>query len=228
MPLSEDFYGITESNPDVYGSRDIVAIARRWDTKAARWDSDLADDACHLNNEGAYRRFLTLARRLVVERREVCAVGSLVDLGCGTGAVLANLSLHFQGCIGIDVSRDMLDVAAAKGIQNAEWRLGDVFEGAWGGRRHAAVVSRGILLSHYGDDLARQLLGHAVGALLPGGFALFDFLSKDAPEGTRMLAPNKSYFRPEWLIDQAKSLGSGNAIVAGSPVARIRYLIISV
>ena len=227
MPLSDDIYGIPRSDPDLYGSRDIAAIARRWDGKAARWDSDLEDDACHLNHEDAYRRFMGLARRLVVEREGVCASGSLIDLGCGTGAVLGGLSLHFQRCIGIDVSQEMLDVASAKGIRNAAWRLGDVFEGDWGGRRHAAVVSRGILLSHYGGDLARQLLGHAVGALVPGGFALFDFLSEDAPEGTRMLAPNKTYFRPEWLIDQAERLGSGKATVAGSPGARIRYLILS-
>lgn len=227
MPLSEDFYGIPGSDPDMYGSRDIAAIARRWDAKAARWDSDLNDDACHLNHEDAYRRFMVLARQLVVERREVCAAGSLVDLGCGTGAVLADLSPHFQGCIGIDVSREMLDAATAKDIRNAEWRLGDVFEGTWGGRKHAAVVSRGILLSHYGGDLARQLLGHAVGALIPGGFALFDFLAEDAPEDARILAPNKTYFRPGWLIDQAERLGSGSAFVAGSSATRIRYLILS-
>lgn len=226
MPLSDDFYGIPVSAPDLYGSRNIAAIARRWSAKAARWDSDLEDNTCHLNHEDSYNRFMEIARRLVVERREMCAAGSLIDLGCGTGAVLADLSLHFQRCIGIDVSREMLDVATNKGIGNAVWHLGDVFEGGWGGHRHAAVVSRGILLSHYGGDLARQLLGHTIGALIPGGVALFDFLSEDAPEDTRMLAPNKAYFRPEWLIDQAQHLGSVKAIVDGNPDARIRYLIL--
>ncbi len=226
MSLSENIYGIPESDPDLYASRDIDAIARRWNSKAEQWDSDLQNESCHLNNDDAYSRFLELGNQLVLDRRKLCSKGSLVDLGCGTGAVLAEFSGYFNNSIGIDVSREMLNVAGSKSILNAEWRQDDIFEGAWSRQKHSAVLSRGILLSHYGDELAGILIGQAVKALAPGGFALFDFLSGDAPDATRVLAPNKTYFRPDWLIDKAKSLGSRGAVLAGNPIARVRYLIL--
>ena len=96
MSLSEDFYGIPESDPSLYASRNIDAIARRWDSKAAQWDSDLKNESCHLNDDDAYRRFIELGRRLVLDRQKLCSTGSLVDLGCGTGAVLTEFSTHFD------------------------------------------------------------------------------------------------------------------------------------
>jgi SAM-dependent methyltransferase len=226
MSISEDFYGIPESDPGLYASRNIDAIARRWDSKAAQWDSDLENTSCHLNVGDAYGGFIELGRLLVLDRQKLCSKGSLVDLGCGTGAVLAEFSAHFDNSIGIDISQDMLNVAESKNIRDAQWHLEDVFEGDWSGRRHAAVLSRGILLSHYGEDLARLLIAQTVKALTPGGFALFDFLSMEAPEATKVLAPNKTYFSPEWLIVQAMRVGSSGAVVAGNPNSRIRYLIL--
>lgn len=226
MSLSEDFYGIPESDPVVYASRDIDAIARRWDSKAAQWDSGLESESCHLNQGNAYGIFVELGRQFALERQKLCSTGSLVDLGCGTGSVLAQFSNYFERSIGIDISREMLNVAASKSIRNAEWRLDDVFEGTWSRMKHAAVLSRGILLSHYGNDLACLLIAQTVKALTPGGFALFDFLSIEAPEATKILAPNKTYFSPDRLVDQARRLGSGGAEVAGDPLSRVRYLIL--
>ncbi|MDP1525683.1 MAG: class I SAM-dependent methyltransferase [Rhodocyclaceae bacterium] len=226
MSLSEYLYGIPESDPDLYATRDIDAIARRWDSKAALWDLDLEDKSGHLNDNDAYGRFIELGRRLVLDRQKQCSTGSLVDLGCGTGAVLTEFSTYFDKSIGIDISQEMLNVAASKCIRNAEWCLDDVFEGAWCRRKHIAVLSRGILLSHYGEILAQLLIAQTVKALAPGGFALFDFLSTEAPEASKILAPNKTYFCPEWLITQAKLLGSRGAVVAGSPIDRVRYLIL--
>jgi predicted TPR repeat methyltransferase len=226
MSLSEELYGIPESDPNLYASRDIDAIARRWNSKAEKWDFDLKNELCHLNDGDAYGHFIELGRQLVLDRQEICLMGSLVDLGCGTGCVLAELSKHFYKSIGIDISREMLNIAASKNIRNAEWLLDDVFEMSWCRRKHAAVFSRGILLSHYGDELAKLLIKQTIQSLAPGGFALFDFLSSDAPEATRLLAPHKRYFCPDWLIDQAKSMGSSGAVVAGNPIARVRYLIL--
>jgi len=226
MSISEDFYGIPKSDPGLYASRDIDAIARRWNSKAAQWDTDLENASCHLNDGDAYGGFIELGRLLVLDRQKLCSTGSLVDLGCGTGAVLAEFSTHFDNSIGIDISQDMLNVAASKNIRDAQWRLEDVFEGDWSGRRHAAVLSRGILLSHYGEELARLLIAQTIKALAQGGFALFDFLSREAPDATKILAPNKTYFCPHWLVDQAKRLGSSGAVAVGNPIARVRYLIL--
>lgn len=226
MSLSEDIYGIPESDPGLYVSRDIEAIARRWDAKAAQWDSGLENESCHLNDGGAYRRFVDLGRSLVLDRQELCSRGRLVDLGCGTGCVLAEFAKYFENAIGIDISREMLNVAVSKNIRNAEWQLDDVFEGTWSGTMHAAVLSRGIILSHYGNELACMLISKAIKALAPGGFALFDFLSAEAPVATKILAPNKTYFYPDWLVAQAKRLGSCGVAVSGDSLSRVRYLIL--
>jgi SAM-dependent methyltransferase len=226
MSLSEELYGIPESDPNLYASHDIDAIARRWNSKAEKWDLDLKNELCHLNSDDAYGHFIELGRQLVLDRQEICLMGSLVDLGCGTGCVLAELSKHFYKSIGVDISCEMLNIAASKNIRNAEWFLGDVFEMTWCKRKHAAVFSRGILLSHYGDQLAQLLIEQTVQSLAPGGVALFDFLSSDAPESTRLIAPNKRYFCQDWLIDQAKSAGSSGAVVVGNPIDRVRYLIL--
>ena len=226
MSLSEDVYGLPESDPVVYTSRNIDAIARRWDAKAAQWESGLESESCHLNEGEAYGRFVELGLHLVLERQKLCSAGSLVDLGCGTGSVLAKFSDYFENAIGIDISREMLNVATSKSIQNTEWWLGDAFDGTWSRMRHAAVLSRGILLSHYGNELACLLIAQTVKALTPGGFALFDFLSVDAPEDAKTLAPNKTYFCSDWLVDQARRLGSSGAAVAGDPISRVRYLIL--
>jgi len=226
MSLSEKLYGIPESDPNLYAARDIDEIAQRWNTKAKKWDLDLKNELCHLNNDNAYGQFIELGKQLILDRQEICLMGSLVDLGCGTGGVIVELSKYFYNAIGVDISREMLKIAISKNIQNAEWFLGDVFEMTWCKRRHAAVFSRGILLSHYGDQLAKLLIELTVQSLAPGGFALFDFLSSDAPESTRLIAPNKKYFCPDWLIDQAMSAGSRSAVVVGNPIARVRYLIL--
>jgi len=226
MSLSKKIYGIPESDPGLYASRDLVTIAQRWDSKAAQWDSDLNNDSCHLNDGDAYRRFINLGKQLVLERTKLCSTSSLVDLGCGTGAILAELSMHFNNSIGIDISHEMLKVAESKCISNADWQLGDVFDVSWSSRKHAAVLSRGILLSHYGDELAQRLIEQTINALTPGGFGLFDFLAEDASEATKILAPNKTYFCSNWLIDQARRLGSSGAVVVGNANARVRYLIL--
>lgn len=226
MSLSEKLYGIPESDPNLYAARDIDEIAQRWNTKAKKWDFELNNELCHLNNDNAYGHFIEFGRQLVLDRQEICIRGSLVDLGCGTGGIIVELSKHFYKSIGVDISREMLNIAVSKNIRNAEWSLDDVFEMTWCKRKHAAVFSRGILLSHYGDQLAKLLIEQTIQSLAPGGVALFDFLSSDAPESTRLIAPNKRYFCPEWLIDQAKSAGSSGAVVVGNPIARVRYLIL--
>ena len=226
MSLSEDFYGLPESEPAIYLKRDLGAVARRWDAKAARWDIDLENPKCHLNADGAYDSFLALARQLVSERPNFCASGMLVDLGCGTGLVLADLAPFFHRAVGVDISREMLRVAAAKAIPNAEWRLGDSFDQDWHPMRPAAVVSRGVLISHYGCELTQVLLKKLAHSFDAGGFALLDFLSAEAPSSQRAIAPNKTHYPPDWIADQARRSGFHDVVIEGNADDRVRYLVL--
>jgi predicted TPR repeat methyltransferase len=225
MSLSDEFYGIPESQPDLYASRKMKEIALRWDSKAALWDTHLADEKCHLNDNNAYAQFIAVARQLVMSRQEICMKGSLVDLGCGTGALISEFHRDFRVSLGVDISQEMLLVASAKNIENANWSVDDIFNGAWCKQLHSAVLSRGILLSHYGSDLAKLLITQTSKSLVSGGFALFDYLSSQAPMSTRTLAPNKSYYTSDWLIEHARSSGL-SGVVVGDQFTRVRYLIL--
>ena len=226
MSPSENIYGLPESDPGIYLNRDMAAVAKRWNAKAARWDADLKSPACHLNADGAYDSFLTLAKKLVSERLNLCASGMVVDLGCGTGLVLAELAPCFRRSIGVDISSEMLSLAAAKLVPNVEWRLGDAFDGHCLSPKPAAVVSRGVLISHYGFELAELLLDRVAQALEAGGFALLDFLSAEAPPSLRSIAPNKAHFSPGWITDLARRVGFKEVAIEGNACDRVRYLVL--
>ena len=161
-----------------YRERQLAAIAARWDQRAPEWDRTLADPTCHLNEDDAYDRFLREARRCVSGRAGYCRQHGLIDAGCGTGLVLAELVPAFAWGIGVDISREMLRAASAKGIARACFLVGDCFRLAELCPKAGAVVSRGVLLSHYGRLQGRALLRSAAEVLLPGGFLLFDFLNE--------------------------------------------------
>jgi hypothetical protein len=41
-----------------YAHRHLETIAARWDAKAKDWEQSLKDPTCHLNEDGAYVRFI--------------------------------------------------------------------------------------------------------------------------------------------------------------------------
>ncbi len=77
---------------------DLKAIAARWDDRAESWDRALEDPACHLNEDEAYGRFTRLAHGLIAQRRAFCAMHGIIDAGCGTGLIMAEV--HFRLCLG--------------------------------------------------------------------------------------------------------------------------------
>jgi len=86
-------------------TREAVALYREW---AATYDRDVFERAGITGS----RRVADLLAEHVAERDV-----SVVDLGCGTGAVAARLREHgFARVDGFDVSPEMLEVAAGKGL----------------------------------------------------------------------------------------------------------------
>jgi SAM-dependent methyltransferase len=204
-----------------YDALRLQVIRDRWDQKADRWDADLADEHFHLNEDGAYRRFLDTAASIVAERTEFCRRHTLVDLGCGTGLVLAHFLDQFAAGVGIDISPRMLAVAAGRRLPHAQFVEGNCF--ALG--RHVAgagaVFSRGILLSHYGRHWAPLLLRQIHQSLLPEqGFAILDFLNAAAREDYDCNPQNKTYYRGDQIEKLVKQAGFRHAAILGEPHRR--------
>ena len=125
---SEDAYGMAASRTEDYDAVRLQVIRQRWDEKADRWDADLADECCHLNQDDAYRRFLAAADAVVAARRSYCRDRLLVDLACGTGLVLAHFVDRFGRALGVDISPRMLAAAAARRLPRVELLQASCFE----------------------------------------------------------------------------------------------------
>ncbi|MEX6505428.1 ArsR/SmtB family transcription factor [Jiella sp. M17.18] len=104
-------------------------------------------------------------------------IGTLLDIGTGTGRMLELLAPRCERAVGIDASREMLGVARAKldaaGIANAQVRLGDVYHLPVERHGFDLVVIHQVL--HFLDDPAAAIR-EAAGALSVGGrLAIIDF-----------------------------------------------------
>lgn len=187
----------------VYAKRHLRAIAGRWDARAAVWDSNLRDPSCHLNEDGAYARFLAEVDAIIAERREFCRVNGVIDAGCGTGLVLSEVMCSFAWGVGVDISAGMLRAARRKKLEGVRFIVGDCFQLDALCPKAGAVLSRGVLLSHYGLRLGESLLYSARRALVPDGFAVFDFLNAAGRRHSAHRAEDK-----HWLtFAQARDLG---------------------
>ena len=210
---------------EIYQERRLQAIAARWDARATTWESDLAQPACHLNEDAAYERFLRQACSTITERREFCARNGVIDAGCGTGLVLEKVISGFGWGVGVDLSPAMLGMAGRKHIPCARFVLGDCFQLAELCPPVGAVLSRGVLLSHYGLPQAGKLLKAAKGALVPGGFVLFDFLNASARSLYAHSAEEKAFFAGPEIVALAHRAGFNAASVLGEAERRVLLLL---
>jgi SAM-dependent methyltransferase len=209
----------------IYARRHLKAIAARWDARAESWDEALEDPACHLNEDDSYRRFNRLVQRLIAQRRRFCAIHGVIDAGCGTGLVLAEAISAFAWGIGIDISSKMIRVARSKRLPNTKFVVGDCFDLPSLCPKAGAVLSRGVLLSHYGRGQGQTIL-QAVGAtLVPGGFLVFDFLNASARARYRHAPENKTWFSVEEIRSMALGTGFSKIKTLGQPNRRVLLLL---
>lgn len=111
-------------------------------------------------------------------------VGSLLDIGTGTGRILEVLARHAERATGIDQSREMLAVArtnlARAGLRNVEIRQADMYLLPFASMSIDVVSIHQVL--HYAEDPA-AVLREAARVLAPGGTALIvDFAPHDLVE----------------------------------------------
>ncbi|GGD92489.1 ArsR family transcriptional regulator [Aureimonas endophytica] len=117
----------------------------------------------------------------------------LLDIGTGTGRVLELLAPRVGRAIGIDASREMLQVARAKldaaGIGHAQVRQGDCYSLPLPPASFDLVTIHQVL--HYLDDPAAALR-EAAAMLRPGGLlAIVDF----APHDLEFLRDDEAHLR---------------------------------
>ena len=207
-----------------YENRQLKEIAARWDAKAAEWDRALHDPECHLNEDHAYQLFLRHLTAILEQRREFCKAQGAIDAGCATGLVLAHMLPAFAWGIGVDISPEMIKLARSKQIPRARFVVGDCFNLEGLAPKAGAVVSRGVLLSHYGQGHAAELFRSAKRVLVENGFLICDFLNQEARTRYTHEPANKTYYEPAEVCRLAKAAGFGTAEVLGEPERRVRLL----
>lgn len=207
-----------------YRNRRLAAIAKRWDARATSWDHSLQQPRCHLNEDRAYARFLREARRIIGQRAAFCATHSVIDAGCGTGLVLAEVSSRFARGIGVDISPGMIRAARRKRIPNTKLVVGDCFALSGVCPMAGAIISRGVLLSHYGRTQGLLLLRALARSLVPKGFLLMDFLNRSARAQYTNLPDTKTYFYGQDVRKMAKKAGFRRAKILGALERRVLIL----
>jgi len=108
-------------------------------------------------------------------------IGSLLDLGTGTGRMLQLFAPRSSRAVGVDASHAMLAVARANleraGLSRVELRQGDIYALPFGRNAFDVVLVHQVL--HFLDDPARALR-EAAAALSPGGrMVVIDFAAHD-------------------------------------------------
>lgn len=202
--------------PDRRSDRERLAVLRReQQAQAAAYFTKVADSwdllrSLHVSEEAVEAAILAA----VGERQ----IGTLLDLGTGTGRMLELLARHYKRGIGLDSSREMIAVARAKlaaaSIGHAQVRLADISELEAAGLAADLIVFHQVL--HYFDDPAR-LLTMARQALNPGGEVLIvDF----APHTLEFLRSHHAHRR----LGLSEAQMAGWARAAGLAIAEHRSL----
>jgi ubiquinone/menaquinone biosynthesis C-methylase UbiE len=104
----------------------------------------------------------------------VMAAGSVLDVGCGTGALLrwARESGHTGRLCGLDPAPGMLNQARQRG--DIEWVLGDLSSVRWDGEFDLVVMTGHAFQELVEDDEIRSALAAIRSALVEGGRFVFE------------------------------------------------------
>lgn len=176
--------------------------------RAARAESAQAYFRTHAHEWDAIRRLHAPDEQVEAAIREALhgvRIGSLLDLGTGTGRILELFAPQIERGVGIDLSADMLAVARANleraGAKNCTVRQGDIYSLALPRDAFDVVVVHQVL--HFLEDAPRALK-EAARVLRPGGRLLvIDFAPHDLEFLREAHAHRRLGFAPEimenWL-----------------------------
>ena len=123
----------------------------------------LYDPLCGREERADFRFYLPL----------VMAAGAVLDVGCGTGALLhRDRESGHSGQLGLDPARGMLQVARTR--SDIEWVLGDLATAAWHREFDLAVMTGHAFQVLVTDYEIRAALAAIRTALVPSGVFAFE------------------------------------------------------
>lgn len=142
---------------------------------------------------------------------------SMLDLGTGTGRMLELFAPLYGRGVGIDLSREMLDVARANldraGITKAQVRLGDLFAAPVEHGAFDLVTMHQVL--HFLDDPQAAIV-EAARFLRPGGrLVIVDY----APHTLEFLRDHHQHVRLGFSDEQVEAGFVAAGLAAGTPLA---------
>jgi SAM-dependent methyltransferase len=161
--------------------------AARFDEVAAEYDEDKSPE---------YNECVAL----VLEHAAPDASDTVLDLGCGTGAIALGLADDARRVVGRDISEGMLDQARTKaeerGIENADFGEGTFREP--NADVSPDVVTSNFAMHHLADDEKREAIG-VITALDPYRIVLGDVMFFNSPN------PEEPFYSPE--VDDPATVG---------------------
>jgi ArsR family transcriptional regulator len=226
------FYRLARGEPAAQLARALLALLPTADdglrldrTRLARVKKARADAAAAYFRKNA-KRWDEL-RRLYADEREVEAallraaqartsrIDDFVDIGTGTGKILALFGPTIGHGVGIDLSREMLALARtnleASGLANCEVRHGDMYSLPLADHSVDAAVLHQVL--HYADDPA-AVIREAARVLRPRGrLMIADF----APHELEYLRAEHAHRRLGFSDDEVDSWFIAAGLVPSAP-----------
>jgi methylase of polypeptide subunit release factors len=149
---------------------------------------------------------LTPSARYVAALTPRPRVDTCLDVGCGSGVQAFLAARHSERVVGIDVNERALELARLNaelnGIENVEWRLGDLFAPVADERFDLVVSNPPFIVSpgrellyrdggSGGDAFSRDLVAGAARHLREGGFATLLCSWASAADGDASAAPRR-------------------------------------
>lgn len=141
----------------------------------------------------AYERHFDYDDQLaVVTETTPARAESVLEVGCGTGRLLARLSEQYEAAVGLELSEEMASRArqridAAEGSDETRVVVGDAtsadLDGTLGAGAFDAIVMLGRVTGHVTEDgAAERLVENCRSSLSPGGVLLFDYFPTERME----------------------------------------------
>ncbi len=221
MNVNLELYGVDDTELGFYAKGNEKNIGKRWNLKAKDWDHQLNDISNHLNQDDAYRSFIVVAQNLIDEKLHYFDDISLLDVGCGTGCLSEELSPNFSHVTGIDISDAMLAEAKKKLVARSEFYNKSVFSLDEKWKKFDLIVSRGVLISHYGNNYVEDILLSLRRVIKNGGYLIIDFLNSEVTGMSyKHLPKNKTYFSSDYIIETASILGFRDVEIVGNKNSR--------
>jgi SAM-dependent methyltransferase len=120
---------------------------------------------------------------LVVDATKPNPGDSAIDLACGPGSVACAVASRVKSVVGLDATESMLDqareLARSRGIENVEWRAGDVYEVPYPDGSFDVVACR---FSFHHFEHPEMAFAEMVRLAAPGGrIVVCDGLASDEP-----------------------------------------------